>query len=221
MSSTVRSLRASSLKEGSPIIVVPPPQMVANMKVGNMDAFCVGEPWNGQLVNQGIGFSACSTGEIWFKHPEKALGLRAQWVDKNPNAAKALLAAVMEAQQWCDKPENRQEMSEIVGRRQWFNVPVADIIGRAQGDINYGNGRLEKGTKQYMKYWSENASYPFKSHDLWFLTENKRWGYLPQDFDSAALMSGSRFTATRLATVAGVASTAYLASISDAVPSRS
>ena len=75
-------------------IVVPPPQMVANMKVGTMDAFCVGEPWNEQLVNQGIGFTACTTGEIWFKHPEKALGMRADWVDKNPNAAKALLMAV-------------------------------------------------------------------------------------------------------------------------------
>src|ERR1700704_4822283 len=88
-------------------IVVPPPQMVANMKVGNMDAFCVAEPWNEQLVNQGIGFTACTTGEIWSKHPEKALGLRAEWVDKYPNAAKALLMAVMEAQQWCEKMENK------------------------------------------------------------------------------------------------------------------
>ena len=170
-------------------IVVPPPQMVANMKVGNMDAFCVGEPWGEQLVNQGIGFSACSTGEIWFKHPEKALGLRAQWVDKNPNAAKALLAAVMEAQQWCDKPENRQEMSEIVGRRQWFNVPVTDIIGRAQGDINYGNGRLEKGTKQFMKFWQDHASYPFKSHDTWFVTEDIRWGKFEANTDIKALVN--------------------------------
>ena len=70
-------------------IVVPPPQMVANMKVGNMDAFCVGEPWNEQLVNQDIGFTACTTGEIWSKHPEKALGMRADWVDKHPNATQA------------------------------------------------------------------------------------------------------------------------------------
>lgn len=157
-------------------IVVPPPQMVANMKVGNMDAFCVGEPWNEQLVNQSIGFTACTTGEIWGGHPEKALGLRAAWVDKNPNAAKALLMAVMEAQQWCEKMENKQEMSEIVGKRQWFNVPVADIAGRAKGDINYGNGRVAKGTKQYMKFWSQHASYPFKSHDAWFVTEDIRWG---------------------------------------------
>jgi nitrate/nitrite transport system substrate-binding protein len=157
-------------------IVVPPPQMVANMKVGNMDAFCVGEPWNEQLVNQDIGFTACATGEIWSKHPEKALGLRAEWVDKYPKATQALLMAVMEAQQWCEKMENKEELATIVGKRQWFNVPVPDIIGRLKGDINYGHGRVEKGTKQYMKFWSEHASYPFKSHDQWFVTEDIRWG---------------------------------------------
>jgi nitrate/nitrite transport system substrate-binding protein len=170
-------------------IVVPPPQMVANMKVGNMDAFCVGEPWNEQLVNQGIGFTACTTGEIWFKHPEKALGLRAEWVDKHPNATKALLMAVMEAQQWCEKMENKQELAEIVGKRQWFNVPVPDIIGRLKGDVNYGNGRIEKGTKQYMKFWSEHASYPFKSHDLWFVTEDIRWGKFEPSTDAKVLVN--------------------------------
>ena len=170
-------------------IVVPPPQMVANMKVGNMDAFCVGEPWNEQLVNQNIGFTACTTGEIWFKHPEKALGMRAQWVDKHPKAAKALLMAVMEAQQWCEKMENKEEMSAIVGKRQWFNVPVADIVGRAKGDINYGNGRVAKGTKEYMKFWSEHASYPFKSHDAWFVTEDIRWGKFDGGTDIKALVN--------------------------------
>ena len=121
-------------------IVVPPPQMVANMKVGTMDCFCVGEPWNEQLVNQNIGFTASNTGELWNKHPEKALGMRAAWVDKNPNAARALLMAVMEAQQWCDKPENKEEMATIVGKRQWINVPVADIIDRTRGDFDYGTG---------------------------------------------------------------------------------
>ncbi|HKA81286.1 MAG TPA: CmpA/NrtA family ABC transporter substrate-binding protein [Xanthobacteraceae bacterium] len=170
-------------------IVVPPPQMVANMKVGNMDAFCVGEPWNEQLVNQGVGFTACTTGEIWGKHPEKAVGMRAEWVDKYPNAAKALLMATMEAQQWCEKMENKQELAEIVGKRQWFNVPVPDIIGRLKGDVNYGNGRIEKGTKQYMKFWSEHASYPFKSHDLWFVTEDIRWGKFEPTTDTKALVN--------------------------------
>ena len=172
------------------VIVVPPPQMVANMKVGTMDAFCVGEPWNEQLVNQGIGFTAATTGELWFHHPEKVLGMRADWVDANPIATKAIMMAVMEAQQWCDSMDNKQEMAEIIGRRQWYNVPVADIIGRIKGDINYGNGRVETGTNLYMKFWGEKGetSYPWKSLDTWFMTENIRWGYFPASTDVKALI---------------------------------
>jgi len=169
-------------------IVVPPPQMVANMKVGNMDAFCVGEPWNEQLVNQKVGYTACTTGEIWAKHPEKVLGMRSAWVEKYPNAAKALLMAVMEAQMWCDEMANKEEMAAIVGRRQWFNVPPADIVGRLKGDINYGLGRVEKGTSQYMKFWQDHTSYPFKSHDLWFMAEAIRWGKLDPATDIKALV---------------------------------
>ncbi len=171
-------------------IVVPPPQMVANMKVGNMDAFCVGEPWNEQLVNQDIGFTACTTGEVWFKHPEKILGMRAEWVDANPKATVAIMMATMEAQMWCEKKENKAEMAEIIGRRQWFNVPVPDIIGRINGDINYGRGKTAKGTNLLMKFWGEKGevSYPWKSLDTWFVTENIRWGKFAPDLDVKALV---------------------------------
>ena len=171
-------------------IVVPPPQMVANMKVGAMDALCVGEPWNEQLVNQDIGFTACTTGEIWKNHPEKVLGMRADWVDANPKAAIAIMMAVMEAQQWCEKAENKDEMAAIIATRQWFNVPVADIIGRIKGDINYGRGRVEKGTDLNMKFWGKGGmvSYPWKSLDTWFVTENIRWGRFAPDIDIKALV---------------------------------
>ena len=169
-------------------ITVPPPQMVANMKVGNMDAFCVGEPWNEQLVNQGIGFTAATTGELWKHHPEKALGLRNDFIDANPNATRAILMAVMEAQQWADAIENKDEMAQILGKRGWFNVPPADVLGRLKGDINYGNGRVETATGLEMKFWKDHASYPFKSHDAWFLTEDIRWGYFPADTDVKALV---------------------------------
>ncbi len=150
-------------------IVVPPPQMVANMKVGNMDVFCVGEPWN--------------------EHPEKALGMRAEWVEKNPNATKALLMAVMEAQMWCDEMANKEEMSTILGKRQWFNVPPKDVLGRLKGNINYGNGRVLENTGLQMKFWQDHASYPFHSHDSWFITENIRWGKFAPDTDVKALVA--------------------------------
>lgn len=160
---------------------VPPPQMVANMRVNTIDSFCVGEPWNAQLVNQGIGYSALVTGELWNDHPEKAFAMRQDWVDKHPNAAQAMLMAVIEAQQWCDKPENVEEMCKICSERRYFNVAVADIVERSKGNIDYGDGRTVENFPYRMKFWADNASYPYKSHDIWFLTENIRWGYFPKD----------------------------------------
>jgi nitrate/nitrite transport system substrate-binding protein len=169
-------------------IVVPPPQMVANMKTGTMDAFCVGEPWNAQLINQNIGYSALTTGQLWNNHPEKAFAMRADWVDQNPKATMALLKGVLEAQMWCDQAENKEEMSEIISKRAWFNVPADDIVERSKGNFDFGDGRVENESEHVMKFWNENASYPFKSHDLWFLTEDVRWGYLPPDTDLQALV---------------------------------
>ena len=170
-------------------IVVPPPQMVANMRVGTMDAFCVGEPWNAQLVNQRLGYTALTTGELWKDHPEKCFALRADFVQQNPNAAQALLAATIEAAQWCDVPANKAEMAAILGRRAWFNVPPADILPRLQGIVDYGDGRTATNTDLSMKFWRDHASYPFPSHDLWFLTEDIRWGVLPPDTNTRELVA--------------------------------
>jgi nitrate/nitrite transport system substrate-binding protein len=170
-------------------IVVPPPQMVQNVKVGNMETFCVGEPWHAQTVNQGIGYTALTTGELWKDHPEKALAMRADWVDKNPKAAKAILMAVQEAQQWSAKTENKAELAEIVAKREWLKVPVKDIVERYQGKYDYGTGRTEDYSNTLlMKFWRDNASYPYKSHDTWFMTENIRWGYIPADTDVKKLV---------------------------------
>ncbi|MDI4232821.1 CmpA/NrtA family ABC transporter substrate-binding protein [Bradyrhizobium sp. Arg237L] len=171
-------------------IVVPPPQMVANMKVGTMDCFCVGEPWNLQLIHQRIGYTAVTTGEIWNKHPEKSFGMRAAFVDKYPKAAKALLMAVMEAQQWSDKAENKQELASIMGKRQWMNCPVEDVYDRTAGKFDYGiPGKVVENSPHVMKYWRDFASYPFQSHDLWFLTEDIRWGKYEAGFDTKALIA--------------------------------
>jgi nitrate/nitrite transport system substrate-binding protein len=170
-------------------IVVPPPQMVANMKVGTMDCFCVGEPWNEQLKNQKIGYTALNTGEIWNKHPEKSFAMRADWVDRYPNATKALLMAVMDAQRWCDERGNSAELAQIVSGRQWFNCPVPDILPRLQGRFDYGNGKVVEDSPHVMKFWRDNASYPYRSHDLWFLVEGVRWGKLGASEDLGALVA--------------------------------
>ena len=170
-------------------ITVPPPQMVANMKVGTMDCFCVCEPWNLQLIHQGIGYTAITTGELWNLHPEKSLGMRAAFVDRNPRAAQAILMATMEAQQWCEKPENHEEVAAICAKRQWINCPVEDVTDRVRGKFDYGlPGKLVDKHPQMMRYWNDFASYPFQSHDLWFVTEDIRWGKFEATVDAKALI---------------------------------
>ncbi len=166
------------------LITIPPPQMVANMKADAMDAFCVGEPWNDQLIAQGLGYTAVSTGQMWMNHPEKSFAMRSDWVAKNPRAAVAITAAVLEAQRWCDNPANIGKMATIVSGRDWFKVPVTDIQDRLQGNFTMGDGRKYPNAAFRMKFFAGYASFPYKSHDLWFLTENQRWGKLPMNLDT-------------------------------------
>ena len=170
------------------LVVVPPPQMVANMQTGTMDLFCVGEPWNQRLVNKKLGYTAAQTGELWDKHPEKAFSMRADWVDKHPKATQALLMAVQEAQIWCDDPANLDELCEIVSKDKYIKAKVEDIKPRLAGNVNYGDGRDVKDSPYKMLFWADNASFPFKSHDTWFVTEDMRWGYLPASTDIKALV---------------------------------
>jgi nitrate/nitrite transport system substrate-binding protein len=170
-------------------IVVPPPQMVANMKVGTMDCFCVCEPWNLQLIHQSIGYTAITTGELWEKHPEKSLGMRAAYVDKYPKATMAVLTATMEAQQWCEKMVNREEVAAICAKRQWINCPVDDVTERMKGKFDYGiPDKVVENSPHMMRYWKDHASYPFQSHDLWFITEDTRWGKYESGFDAKSLI---------------------------------
>jgi nitrate/nitrite transport system substrate-binding protein len=156
---------------------VPPPQMVATMKVGGMDAFCVGEPWNEQAETLGIGKTAIQTGEIWKNHPEKSFAMRQDVLSKNGDAALSILKAIIEAQIWAD--DNRAELATIISKRQYLNVSSENIAKR-----------FEK-SEFSMNFWANNASYPYLSHDVWFLLENIRWGKLPQDLDLKAIASST------------------------------
>jgi len=171
------------------IVVIPPPQMVANMQSGTMDVFCVGEPWNERLVNKKLGYTIAQTGEIWKEHPEKAFAMRADWVKKNPNAALRLLMAVQQAQKWADDPANTKELATILAEDKYVKASVEDLLPRLQGTVDYGDGRQVTNSPYKMKFWANNASFPFKSHDTWFVTEDIRWGYLPKGTNIKALVN--------------------------------
>jgi bicarbonate transport system substrate-binding protein len=171
------------------LLTVPAAQTVANMKTGTMDAFSTGDPWPYRIVTDKIGFLATLTAQMWKNHPEEYLALRADWVDKNPKATKALLKGVMEAQQWLDNFDNRKEAAEILAGRNYFNLPAEVLMEPFMGKYDMGDGRVIDDKKMAAYYWKDekgSVSYPYKSHDLWFITESVRWGFLPKDYLSKA-----------------------------------
>jgi nitrate/nitrite transport system substrate-binding protein len=157
------------------LIVVPPAQMVSNMKIGKMDGFCVGEPWNARSINDGIGFTALSTQDLWKDHPEKVCAFLAQFADKNPKTIKACLKALHEASVWLDSLENRPEQCQIVSRATYINCDPKTILGRLQGHYDYGDGR-NKEDDHYMIFSGRNCNFPQPKYCKWFLSQYRRWG---------------------------------------------
>ena len=142
------------------LITIPPAQMVANMKVGKMDGFCVGEPWNARAIADGIGFTAITTQDIWKDHPEKVCAFTAEFAEKNPKTVKAVLKALHEASVWLDDLENRPEQCEIVSQADLHQLPAKELIlGRLQGNYDYGDGR-KKQDPNYMIFSEPQLQLP-------------------------------------------------------------
>ena len=169
-------------------VVVPPPQMVMNMKIGNMSGYCVGEPWNQRAILDGIGFTAATTQEIWPDHPEKILGTTSAWMAANPNTARALTAAVLEASRWIDTSDaNRIETAKAIAGRAYVNTSPETIQGRMLGDYDNGLGKKWKDAHG-MRFFNDGAvNYPYLSDGMWFLTQHKRWGLIDADPDYLAV----------------------------------
>ena len=160
-------------------IVVPPPQMVANMRIGNMDGFCVGEPWNQRAIMDNIGVTAITTQDIWKDHPEKVLGTTSDFVKKYPNTARAVTAAILEAGKWIDTGlQNKNKMAETIADKSYVNTSVDAINQRILGRYTNGMGK-NWDDPNYMKFYNDGAvNFPYLSDGMWFLTQHKRWGLL-------------------------------------------
>ena len=169
-------------------IVVPPPQMVANMRVGNMDGFSVGEPWNHRAIIDKIGVSAATSQDVWQDHPEKVLGTTADFVKKYPNTARAVTAAILEASQWIDASlQNKLKMAETVAQKSYINTSVDAINERILGRYQNGMGKTWD-DPNHMKFSDGGAvNFPYLSDGMWFLTQHKRWGLLKDHPDYLAV----------------------------------
>ncbi len=166
------------------VITVPPPQMVANMRVGNMDGYCVGEPWNHRAVIDGIGVTAVTTQDIWRDHPEKVLGCTGEFAKKFPNTARAVTSAVLEAGRWIDASlSNKNQMAETIADKSYVNTSVDAINQRILGRYQNGLGKTWDDAN-HMRFFNDGAvTFPYLSDGMWFLTQHKRWGLLKEHPD--------------------------------------
>ncbi len=169
-------------------ITVPPPQMVANMRVGNMDGYCVGEPWGHRAVADGIGITAITTQDIWKDHPEKVLGTRLEFVQQNPNTSRAMTMAILEAGRWIDSSlGNRTKMADVVADKAYVNTSVDVINQRILGRYQNGLGKTWDDPNA-MKFYNDGAvNFPYLSDGMWFTTQHRRWGLLKDDPDYLAV----------------------------------
>ena len=157
------------------LITIPPPQMVANMKVDKMDGFCVGEPWNNRAIEDGIGYTVVTTQAMWKDHPEKVCAFTEEFATKNPKAVKAVLKALHLASVELDKMDNRPKFAEVIARPAYINCPTAIILERLLGKYEYGDGRVEQ-DPFYMIYSNRSTNYPHRIYAQWWLTQFRRWG---------------------------------------------
>nr|WP_313158941.1 CmpA/NrtA family ABC transporter substrate-binding protein [Mixta calida] len=170
------------------LLVVPPPQMVMNMKIGNMSGFCVGEPWNQRAISDNVGYTVVTSQQVWPDHPEKILATRAQWVGENPNSARALTAAVLEAARWIDASEaNRRETAQVIAGRAFLNTKAETITGRMLGHYQDGLGRRWQDAHGLRFFHDGAVNYPWLSDGIWFLTQFQRWGLLKHQPDYLAV----------------------------------
>jgi len=168
------------------LIVIPPPQMVANLRARNIVGYCVGEPWNERAVKLGIGRTLITNYEIWNNNPEKVFGVNQEWAEANPNTHKATVQALIEAARWMDQPDNRLEVVEIISRKSYVNAPVDVVKMSMTGTFQYVKGEPPRPLPDFNVFYRYAATFPWRSHASWFITQMVRWGQIGEPLDVQA-----------------------------------
>jgi len=166
--------------------VTPPPQMPATLEAGTIHGYCVGEPWNQAAVFKGIGVPVITDFEIWKNNPEKVFGLTKEFTEENPNTTLALTKALIRAAKWLDENDNanRAEAVEILSRSEYVGADAEVIANSMTGTFEYEKGD-KRAVPDFNVFYRYNATYPFYSDAVWYLTQMRRWGQVAEQKDDA------------------------------------
>lgn len=168
------------------IVIVPPPLMADALANGSIDGYCVGEPWNTAAVLQGRGHIATIKAAIWRSSPEKVLAAGAKWALDNPDALEALIRALCKAAQWCGVPQNRNELAALLSGGAYLARPAAWMLPALSGNL-YAGPSVVCPVQDFFVPFAKAATFPWKSHALWFYSQMVRWGQLAHTDANAAI----------------------------------
>ncbi len=166
--------------------VTPPPQMPATMEAGTIDGYSVGEPWNQQAVVKGIGVPVITDYELWKNNPEKVFGITDAFAGENPNTTIALTKALIRAAIWLDENDNanREAAVDILARPEYVGADREVIAASMTGTFEYEKGDV-RDVPDFNVFFRYNATYPFYSDAVWYLTQMRRWGQIAEPKDDA------------------------------------
>ncbi|WP_226625840.1 CmpA/NrtA family ABC transporter substrate-binding protein [Alloyangia pacifica] len=161
--------------------VTPPPQMPATLEAGTISGYCVGEPWNQQAVFKGIGVPVITDYELWKNNPEKVFGITAEFAEENPNTTKAVVKALIRAAMWLDENDNanRMEAVEMLSQPEYVGADAEVIANSMTGTFEYEKGDVRE-VPDFNVFFRHNATYPFYSDAVWYLTQMRRWGQIAE-----------------------------------------
>jgi nitrate/nitrite transport system ATP-binding protein len=161
------------------LTVIPPAQMVANLKAGNIDGYCVGEPWNSRAVHEGLGYVMATDLDIWPGHPEKVLGVREDWAMKYPQTHIALVTALLRACEYCDDRRNREEILALLCRPEYVGSAPEYTRPGLIDPYSRGDGTTPQQLQRFNQFYVDQTNCPGRGEGLWILTQLARWGYTP------------------------------------------
>jgi nitrate/nitrite transport system substrate-binding protein len=168
-------------------VTVPPAQMVASLRTGRIDGCCVGEPWNAGAVHEGVGFTVATSQQIWPDHPEKVLAATRSFAEQRPNAARALIMALLEASRFVDDPANRPAIAYLLARPEYIDTDAAVIEPRFLGRYDDGRGNVWQDPHAICFHGDGEVNFPYLSDGMWFMRQHRRWGLLATDPDYLAV----------------------------------
>ena len=166
--------------------VVVPPRMVESLRMGWIDGYCVGEPWNLRAVQQGLGAIVATRADIWQDAPDKVLGVRKEWAEQNPDLLLALIRACVRAARWADVSENRTVLADMLATQHYVAAPVELLRATLTGKPVLRRGAEASDLPDRHVFYRQQATFPWRSHAHWLLTQMRRCGQVGADIDMRA-----------------------------------